>query len=282
MALTSWIRTLRPGSRRGVAAAAAVILGSSLVALATGLAHAAAGCSVQYTANSWNSGFTANLTITNLGDPITDGWQLSWTYGGNQQITQAWNSTSSQSGQAVTLTNAPWNAALGHNASVYPGFLGTYSGSNDAPTSFVLNGVTCTGQVVTPSTSPTTTTAPPTSPTTTPPTTATPTSTTPTATTTTTAPAGTHLDNPYVGAKVYVNPDWSAKAAAEPGGDRISGQPTGVWLDSIASITAPSGSGYGTSLRDHLDNALRAGCNPGPVRDLRPARPGLRRPGVQR
>ena len=29
-----------------------------------------------------------------------------------------------------------------------------------------------------------------------------------------------HVDNPYAGAKGYVNPDWSAKAAAEPGGSR--------------------------------------------------------------
>jgi cellulose 1,4-beta-cellobiosidase len=71
---------------------------------------------------------------------------------------------------------------------------------------------------------------------------------------------GTHVDNPYVGAKVYVNPDWSAKAAAESGGSRVSNQPTGVWLDSIASITAPAGSGYATSLRGHLDNALAQGA----------------------
>ncbi|GAA4242965.1 glycoside hydrolase family 6 protein [Dactylosporangium darangshiense] len=71
---------------------------------------------------------------------------------------------------------------------------------------------------------------------------------------------GTHVDNPYVGAKWYVNPDWSAKAAAESGGSRISNQPTGVWLDSIAAITAPSGSGYTTSLAKHLDNALAQGA----------------------
>ncbi|MEV4518305.1 glycoside hydrolase family 6 protein [Dactylosporangium sp. NPDC049525] len=71
---------------------------------------------------------------------------------------------------------------------------------------------------------------------------------------------GTHVDNPYVGAKVYVNPDWSSKAAAESGGSRIANQPTGVWLDSIAAIAAPSGSGYTTSMRKHLDNALAQGA----------------------
>jgi len=71
---------------------------------------------------------------------------------------------------------------------------------------------------------------------------------------------GTHADNPYVGAKVYVNPDWSSKAAAESGGSRVANQPTGVWLDSIDAIGAPEGSGYTTSLSKHLDNALAQGA----------------------
>jgi cellulose 1,4-beta-cellobiosidase len=61
------------------------------------------------------------------------------------------------------------------------------------------------------------------------------------------------VDNPYSGARVYVNPEWSAKAAAEPGGDRIANQPTGVWLDRIAAIEGVNG---GMGLRDHLDEAV--------------------------
>jgi len=57
-----------------------------------------------------------------------------------------------------------------------------------------------------------------------------------------------------------VNPDWAAKANAEAGGSRISNQPTGVWLDSIAAIAAPAGSGYTTGLAAHLDNALAQGA----------------------
>ena len=70
-----------------------------------------------------------------------------------------------------------------------------------------------------------------------------------------------HLDNPFVGAKMYVDPDWSAKAAAEPGGERVANQPTAVWLDSIAAITAPPGSGYSRGLRAHLDGAMSQGAN---------------------
>ncbi|MER8001160.1 glycoside hydrolase family 6 protein [Streptomyces sp. NPDC095613] len=67
------------------------------------------------------------------------------------------------------------------------------------------------------------------------------------------APAA-KVDNPYVGAGVYVNPEWSAKAAAEPGGSRVSNQPTGVWLDRIAAI---QGAGGKMGLRAHLDRALQ-------------------------
>lgn len=70
-----------------------------------------------------------------------------------------------------------------------------------------------------------------------------------------------HLDNPFVGARMYVDPGWSAKAAAEPGGDRVANEPTAVWLDSIAAITAPAGSGYSAGLRAHLDGALAQGAN---------------------
>ena len=64
-----------------------------------------------------------------------------------------------------------------------------------------------------------------------------------------------------MGAKGYVNPEWSAKAAAEPGGSKISNISAAVWLDSIASITAASGSTYGTSLQQHLENALSQNAN---------------------
>ncbi|GAB2820749.1 glycoside hydrolase family 6 protein [Streptomyces daliensis] len=62
------------------------------------------------------------------------------------------------------------------------------------------------------------------------------------------------VDNPYQGAKGYVNPEWSSKAAAEPGGSKVAQQPTGVWLDRIAAIEGANGK---MGLRDHLDTALQ-------------------------
>ncbi len=71
----------------------------------------------------------------------------------------------------------------------------------------------------------------------------------------------THVDNPYAGAKFYVNPEWSKKAASEPGGRAVSNESTGVWLDRIAAIegTANSQSNGPMGLRDHLEEALAQG-----------------------
>ncbi|MFB7533933.1 glycoside hydrolase family 6 protein [Streptomyces sp. NPDC056178] len=72
------------------------------------------------------------------------------------------------------------------------------------------------------------------------------------------ASAAARVDNPYVGATAYVNPDWSAKAAAEPGGSVIADEPSFVWMDRIAAI---EGAGDAMSLREHLDTALDQGAN---------------------
>ncbi|MEV3937709.1 glycoside hydrolase family 6 protein [Glycomyces sp. NPDC049804] len=70
------------------------------------------------------------------------------------------------------------------------------------------------------------------------------------------------VDNPYEGAQVYVNPLWSANAAAEPGGAAIADEATGVWLDRISAIEgndSPTTGGMG--LKDHLDEALTQGAD---------------------
>ncbi|WP_348650081.1 MULTISPECIES: cellulose-binding domain-containing protein [unclassified Solwaraspora] len=146
----------------------AVIAGSGVAVTA---AYAAVGCGVTYSvASQWPGGFTANVAVTNLGDPVSS-WTLTWSYGNGQQITQAWNATVSQSGGQVTARNASYNGSIATGATTSFGFNGSWNGSNTAPTSFALNGTTCTGSPADPTTPPSTT-APPSSP---PPTTAPPT-----------------------------------------------------------------------------------------------------------
>lgn len=101
-------------------------------------------CRVAYTANSWNNGFTGNVTVTNTGSSAVNGWTLAFTFPNSQQITNSWNATVSQSGSAVTARNATYNAALAPGASTSFGFQGTHTGTNQNPTGYTLNGTACT------------------------------------------------------------------------------------------------------------------------------------------
>ena len=101
------------------------------------------GCKVTYTANSWGSGFTANVTVTNTGSTAWTSWKLAFTFPGNQKVTQGWSATYSQSGSAVTVTNAAWNGSVPAGGSTSIGFNGSYSGTNSAPTGFTVNGAPC-------------------------------------------------------------------------------------------------------------------------------------------
>jgi O-glycosyl hydrolase len=153
--------------------AGVVLLASAAVAVALPAGAASAGCSVNYAVSSqWQGGFGANVTITNLGDPLTS-WALTWSYSAGQTVTQAWNTTLTQSGAAITARNVSYNGTIATNGTASFGFNGSWTGSNPTPTSFALNGVACTGSTAptsAPTTSPTTTptTAPTTSPTTSP------------------------------------------------------------------------------------------------------------------
>jgi cellulose 1,4-beta-cellobiosidase len=214
-------------SRTAILAALALVAGASGTALAVvpgDVGIAAVPCTVDYKVqNQWDTGFTANVTVTN-NSAAKSSWAVKWSYAGNQRVTSGWNAKITQSGTAVTAANESYNGSLATGGSVSFGFQGTYSGTNAIPTTFTLDGVTC--NVDDGGGGPTT---PPPGP-------------------------GNRVDNPYAGAKVYVNPEWSAKAAAEPGGSRISNQPTGVWLDRIAAINGVNG---GMGLRAHLDEAVR-------------------------
>ncbi|GAA3750409.1 hypothetical protein GCM10022225_38340 [Plantactinospora mayteni] len=166
------MRLHRPRSRlwSAVTVAAVVAAGGAAITLA-GPAAAAAGCGVTYTVGSqWQGGFTATVTVTNVGDPISS-WTLTWSYDAGQRVTQAWNSTVSQSGSQVTARNASYNGSIATGASVSFGFNGSWNGSNPAPTSFAVNGTACTGA---PGPNPTTGPTQPTSPPTPPPTSAPP------------------------------------------------------------------------------------------------------------
>ncbi|MGV8977455.1 MAG: glycoside hydrolase family 6 protein [Cellulomonas sp.] len=102
------------------------------------------GCAVKYTANSWNTGFTGSIKVTNSSGSALTSWNLKFSFANGQVVTQGWSAKWSQSGAAVTAANEVWNGALAAGGSVDIGFNGSHTGTNTNPTGFTLNGTTCT------------------------------------------------------------------------------------------------------------------------------------------
>ena len=102
-------------------------------------------CKVQYVkANEWNSGATINMTVTNSGSSAVNGWNVTWNFVNGQQITQSWNGTHTQNGNAVSVANLNYNSSIGANGgTVNFGFNMNHNGNNPIPTGFKLNGQTC-------------------------------------------------------------------------------------------------------------------------------------------
>ena len=97
------------------------------------------GCTAAYAVTSqWNNGFTANVTVTNNGTTPSTGWKVSWTWGGNQQISNVWNGVLGGSGSSVVITNAGYNGSIAPGGNTVFGFQAGYSGTNSSPT------LTCT------------------------------------------------------------------------------------------------------------------------------------------
>ncbi|MFI5934148.1 cellulose binding domain-containing protein [Actinoplanes sp. NPDC051494] len=101
-------------------------------------------CRVTSAVNAWNSGLTADLTLTNTGTTAVNGWSLGFTLASGQAITSGWNATYAPTSGQVTARNVGYNAGIAPGASVSIGFQATHTGNSAAPTAFTLNGAACT------------------------------------------------------------------------------------------------------------------------------------------
>ncbi|GAA1968026.1 GH12 family glycosyl hydrolase domain-containing protein [Catenulispora subtropica] len=91
------------------------------------------GCTATYAVtNQWDNGFTANVTVTNRGTAPSNGWKVTWTWGGNQQISNVWNGVLSGA-QPVAVTNAAYNGSIAPGGTTSFGLQATYSGTNPSP-----------------------------------------------------------------------------------------------------------------------------------------------------
>ncbi|MEO3743953.1 cellulase family glycosylhydrolase [Plantactinospora sp. B5E13] len=92
------------------------------------------GCSATYAVTGqWQGGFQADVRVT-AGSAAISGWTVSWTFANGQRVNQSWNATVTSSGSSVSARNVSYNGSLGAGASTAFGFIGSWTGSNSAPT----------------------------------------------------------------------------------------------------------------------------------------------------
>src|SRR5690606_22642679 len=108
-------------------------------------ATASAACAVDLRVrDTWSSGYTADVTITNTGASQVSGWTLTWRFSDGETIDGAWNMRWSQLGASVQAGDLGHNATIAPGGSVTIGFNARHDGSRvDPPTSFTLNGSAC-------------------------------------------------------------------------------------------------------------------------------------------
>lgn len=144
-----WVKP--PGESDGCATTAGTFVPSLAYAMATYPDYAAQtpSCSATYAIqSSWTGGFTATVTLANTGTIPFGGWTVTFTYPGDEQVTNLWDAFYSQSGETVSAHDPfDTNATVDPGGSVSYGMQGTYTSSDAVPTSFSLtadNGQTVT------------------------------------------------------------------------------------------------------------------------------------------
>jgi len=105
---------------------------------------ASVSCTVTYSVvHTWPGGLQAQAVLTNTSISPVSGWALTWSFAGDQRVTDLWNGDFTQSGERVSVTNGSYNGTIAPSASVTIGFTGSSTGSDAPPAAFQLNGTDC-------------------------------------------------------------------------------------------------------------------------------------------
>jgi Cellulose binding domain/Fibronectin type III domain len=106
-------------------------------------------CAVTYdVSDGWDTGFVANISITDTGPSSITGWTLAFSFpNGTESVSSSnWNANYAESGENVNVTPVSWDGYLapGGGNTVSIGFVGNQDGADPSPTAFTLNGAVCT------------------------------------------------------------------------------------------------------------------------------------------
>lgn len=115
---------------------AAALLGMGLMATQVSQAQSAS-CRYVVT-NSWGSGATANIEITNTGSTVLNGWSVNWQYT-NNRITNLWNANLTGS-NPYSASNLSWNSSVQPGQTITFGMQVNANGAIETP---VVTGAIC-------------------------------------------------------------------------------------------------------------------------------------------
>ena len=91
---------------------------------------AAIGLSCTYVVtNSWGTGYTGAIRITNNGTNAISSWSASWQFAGANRITSSWNATLTGA-NPYSATNLNWNGNLAAGQTIEFGFQGNTNGGS--------------------------------------------------------------------------------------------------------------------------------------------------------
>ena len=81
--------------------------------------------------NEWNTGFVAEVRLTNTGDDLIEDWQVNWEYTDGSSIGSSWNAEIVGSGP-YSATGVGWNRVITPGQTVAFGVQGI-KGGDSAP-----------------------------------------------------------------------------------------------------------------------------------------------------
>lgn len=116
------------------------ILHTALALPGAPIARAAAAAATLTVTSTWQTGFIARFTVTNMSTAPMSDWRLEFDLPVGESIRHTWSSAITQSGTHYVLTPANWNRVIAPGGSATGGLRGVLSGSYIPPLNCVLNG----------------------------------------------------------------------------------------------------------------------------------------------
>lgn len=106
-----------------------------------------AACRVDYTETGhWPGAVITRVELVNTGDLAWNGWELGWTFAGDDQVRSSWSAVVDQQGDEVTVVPATWNGVVEAGETIGFGFISHRTDAVQAPpTEFRLDGLRCAG-----------------------------------------------------------------------------------------------------------------------------------------